>query len=88
MDDDTSRDGRTAGDQQVHGVIAGWTVLSYLISGPLVYGGLGWLLDRWLGTEFFVPIGLVAGMALSFYMIILRYIRPAKVPPAPEDDSK
>ena len=25
-------------------------MLSYLISGPLVYGGLGWLLDRWLGA--------------------------------------
>ena len=59
---------------------AGWTAFSYLISGPLLYGGLGWLVDRWLDTEVFVVIGLLAGMALSLYMIYLRYVRPE--PPA------
>ena len=63
-------------------------MLSYLISGPLVYGGLGWLLDRWLDTEFFVPIGLVFGMALSFYVIVLRYVRPAGSPPGSGGDSR
>jgi F0F1-type ATP synthase assembly protein I len=81
MDDDTSRDGLHAEDKYF-GVAAGWSVLSYLISGPLVYGGLGWLLDWWLGTEVFLPVGLVAGMALSFYAIWLRYVRqqPASLP--------
>ena len=80
MDDDTSRDGSRVGAQP--GLAAGWTVLSYLISGPLLYGGLGWLLDRWLGTQVFVPVGIVAGMALSFYLIVLRYVRPQPAPSA------
>ena len=83
MGDDTSRDGNAA-DGQAFGFVAGYTVLAYLISGPLLYGGLGWLLDRWLGTQVFVVIGLVAGMALSFYMIVLRYVRPSP-PQAPTE---
>jgi ATP synthase protein I len=52
---------------------AGWTVFAYLLSGPLVYGGLGWLLDRWLGTSFITPLGVVGGMALAIYVIAVRY---------------
>ncbi|NHN56376.1 hypothetical protein G9U51_11365 [Calidifontibacter sp. DB0510] len=50
-----------------------WSVTSYLISGPLMLGGLGWLLDRWLHTGFLVLIGILAGMALSLYLIWFRY---------------
>jgi F0F1-type ATP synthase assembly protein I len=50
-----------------------WKSFSYLVTGPLLYGGIGWLLDRWLGTEFLLPVGLVAGMALSLYLIWFRY---------------
>jgi len=49
------------------------SVLAYLISGPVLFGGAGWGLDRWLGTGFFVVIGLLAGMGLSLYVIWLRY---------------
>lgn len=49
------------------------SVTAYLISGPVVFGGGGWLLDKWLGTGFFVVIGLLAGMAMSLYVILLRY---------------
>ena len=51
----------------------GATVLAYLITGPLLFGGLGWLADRWLGTTFLVALGAVVGMALSLYTIWLRY---------------
>jgi hypothetical protein len=50
-----------------------WRSFAYLLSGPLVYGGLGWLGDRWLGTGFLLPVGLVGGMALSLYLIWFRY---------------
>ncbi len=50
-----------------------WGVTSYLISGPLMLGGVGWLLDHWLGTGFLLPIGILAGMALSMYVIWVRY---------------
>jgi hypothetical protein len=36
-------------------------VLSYLIGGVLVYGGLGWLGDHFLGTSFLLPLGIVLG---------------------------
>jgi len=49
------------------------SVTAYLISGPVVFGGAGRGLDLWLGTRFLTPIGLLAGMALSLYVIWLRY---------------
>ncbi|HBO54227.1 AtpZ/AtpI family protein [Janibacter terrae] len=49
------------------------TVLAHLITGPILYGAIGWLLDRWLGTSFLVVIGVLGGMALSLYVIWLRY---------------
>ncbi len=50
-----------------------WRAFAYLLSGPLLYGGGGWLLDRWLGTSFLLPVGIVGGMALSVYLIWFRY---------------
>lgn len=48
-------------------------VIAYLLAGPLLFGGAGLLLDRWLDLTFFVVIGLLAGMALSMYVIWNRY---------------
>lgn len=53
----------------------GFTALAYLISGIGLYGGVGWLLDRWLGTVFLLPIGLILGMGLAIYLIVRRYGR-------------
>jgi len=64
---------RPAAPDEPASEIAAWTVLSYLITGPLLYGGLGYLLDRWLGTQFLVGVGLVGGMALSVYLVSVRY---------------
>jgi F0F1-type ATP synthase assembly protein I len=50
-----------------------WNVVSYLISGPVLFGGIGWALDHWLGTAFFVPVGILAGMAVSLYLVWFRY---------------
>jgi F0F1-type ATP synthase assembly protein I len=49
------------------------SVIAYLITGPALFGGLGILLDRWLGTGFLVVLGILGGMALSLYVIWLRY---------------
>jgi ATP synthase protein I len=68
MDDDALASAGAAGEG------AGLTVLAHLISGPLLYGGLGWLLDRRLGTEpVFVLIGILGGMALALYLVWVRY---------------
>ena len=38
-----------------------WSIFGYLLSGLLVWGGVGWALDHFLGTSFFLLIGLVVG---------------------------
>jgi len=59
-----------------------WTVLAYLISGPLLYGGLGWLADRWLGTTpWLVVVGILGGMALAVYIVWVRYGAHDRRPP-------
>ena len=50
-----------------------WNVVSYLISGPVMLGGVGLGLDHVLGTSWLVMIGILAGMALSLYLIWFRY---------------
>jgi F0F1-type ATP synthase assembly protein I len=49
-----------------------WTIMATLLSGMIVWGGLGWLADQWLGTEFLVLIGLLVGTAGAFYLVHLR----------------
>lgn len=49
------------------------TVSSHMISGILVYGGLGWLLSRWFGNEsLFIAGGVLLGAAFSTYLVIIR----------------
>jgi F0F1-type ATP synthase assembly protein I len=50
-----------------------WSIIGTLVAGVLACGGIGWLLDRWLGTRFLVAVGVVVGMAGAFYLIIKRY---------------
>jgi hypothetical protein len=37
-----------------------------------MYGVLGWLLDRWLGTSFLVAVGILTGAGLGLYLTIAR----------------
>lgn len=50
----------------------GMRVLSYLISGVIFYGALGWVGDHFLHTSFLLPIGIVLGAALGIYLTIKR----------------
>lgn len=50
-----------------------WRAVAYLLTGPLIYGGLGALADHWLGTSWLVGVGIVGGMVLSLYLIWFRY---------------
>jgi F0F1-type ATP synthase assembly protein I len=52
--------------------------LSYILAGPLLYGGLGWVADHLLGTIFFLPLGVVGGLALSVFVIYKRYAAAAR----------
>jgi ATP synthase protein I len=58
------------------GVSTGWAISSYLLSGVVVWGGIGYLVDRLVGTpHVFLAIGMVAGAVLGTYLIWLRYGR-------------
>jgi F0F1-type ATP synthase assembly protein I len=51
----------------------GIAALSYILAGLLLYGGLGWLGDHWLGTGFLLPAGLILGLGLGVFLVIRRY---------------
>ena len=50
-----------------------WSIIGTLVAGVLAWGAIGWLLDRWLGTEFLVAVGILVGAAGAFYLIVRRY---------------
>lgn len=52
---------------------AAWSIVSYLLSGILVWGGVGWLIDRWRGGgPVFFPIGVLVGVAAALYLVFVR----------------
>ncbi|GIF36391.1 MULTISPECIES: AtpZ/AtpI family protein [Actinoplanes] len=49
------------------------TALSYLIAGILSWGGIGWLVDHFVGTKgIFAGIGAILGVAGGVYLIVRR----------------
>jgi ATP synthase protein I len=51
---------------------AAWSIVGYLLSGLLFWGGVGWAMDHWLKTHFFLLGGLLLGVSASLYLIWLR----------------
>lgn len=76
------REGAAQHRGELAGMDQGMRVLSYLIAGVLVYGGLGWVGDHYLGTGFLLPIGIVLGAAGGCYVIIKRYGQFPGIPEA------
>jgi ATP synthase protein I len=56
------------------GADAGWTAVGYLLGGMIVWGGAGWLVDRWLDLSFpaGLLVGLIGGGAAGVYLIVKR----------------
>lgn len=52
-----------------------WTIFGYMLSGLLIWGGIGWGLDKWLGTAYFLLVGLLLGAGASLYLVWLRFGR-------------
>jgi ATP synthase protein I len=51
----------------------GIRAVSYLIAGMVVWGGIGWLVDGWLGTDGIAAgIGAVIGAAAGVYLVARR----------------
>ena len=56
------------------GMSAGWSVVGTLLAGVLLYGGVGFLLDKWMGTpKVFLPIGMLFGAGLSTYLVYIKH---------------
>jgi ATP synthase protein I len=53
----------------------GWAVVSYLIGGMALYGGIGWLIGRWTHIAALFPVGLLVGMGLALALVIFRFTR-------------
>lgn len=58
-----------------NGTSDGYRVLSLMLAGPVLYGGIGWLLDTWLHTAWLMLVGVMVGLGLSIYLVISRYGR-------------
>lgn len=51
----------------------GWSVVSTLLAGIVVWGLLGWCGDAVFNTEFLLPVGLLVGFAAGIYLVIVKY---------------
>lgn len=52
---------------------SGWTMTAELLTATAVWMGIGWLLDRWLGTDPWMMLGgALLGFALGTYVVFLR----------------
>ena len=60
-----------------------WHAFGYIVSGVALYGFLGWLADRWLGTTLLVALGIVVGAALGMYMTFSRFNKTRPSGPQP-----
>ncbi len=60
-----------------------WHAFGYVVSGVAFYGFIGWGVDRWLGTSFWVAVGIVFGAALGIYLTISRFDALPRRSPAP-----
>jgi ATP synthase protein I len=60
----------------------GFRVVTELVAGIVVGGGLGYLLDKWLGTKpFLLILLLILGAAGGFWNIIRATAMPLSGPP-------
>jgi ATP synthase protein I len=53
----------------------GWQILSYMLGGMILYGGIGWLVSHFTGIAILFPVGMILGIGLSVAMIIFRFTR-------------
>ncbi len=52
-----------------------WTIIAYLISGLGFWGGVGYLADRYLKTNFLTIVGMGFGMVTGLYLIWIKFIK-------------
>ncbi len=53
----------------------GWAIMSYMLTGMIVYGGIGWLVGHWTRIPVLFPVGMILGLALGIVLIVYRVTR-------------
>ena len=76
--DSTPQGGRrprpsSSDESRPSGADIGWGITGTLLSGLIVWGGAGWLLDRWLDTRLFVVLGMLLGLGCAIYLVVVKY---------------
>lgn len=47
-----------------------WVMVAELVAATLTWGGIGWLLDNWLGlSPILMSLGFIIGSATGFYLV-------------------
>lgn len=63
----------------------GWAMTVQLVAATLTWGGIGWLLDRWWGSDpWAMVVGFVVGNAAGLYLIWVRMCREEAAAARPE----
>ena len=52
-----------------------WSIVGYLLSGLLFWGGAGLLADHFLHTQYWRLVGLLVGAGAALYLVWLRFGR-------------
>jgi ATP synthase protein I len=77
-----------AGDNNGLTMGSGGTIFSYLISGMLAYGGIGWVIGHFTHVSLLFPIGMLVGLTISIGWIIYQYGLPHEQGNPPKGDDR
>jgi F0F1-type ATP synthase assembly protein I len=73
--------GGTGPGDSMGGMSTGLAISTTLLAAVLVWGGVGYLIDRLAGTpKVFTAIGMLVGAASGIYLIYIKYGRPHDPP--------
>jgi F0F1-type ATP synthase assembly protein I len=69
--------GEAGPGKSMGGMSTGLTISVTLLSALLVWGGIGYLIDRLAGTpKVFTAVGMLVGAAAGTYLIYIKHGRP------------
>lgn len=52
-----------------------WSIVGYMLSGLIFWGGVGYAADWYFKTDYLVLVGFLLGMGGALYLIWLRFGR-------------
>lgn len=59
-------------DRRGEGMV--WSIISTLVAGPAVWGGIGWAVDVWRETgRMFTAAGVIVGFVTALYLVYVKY---------------